>query len=251
MKVKILRYGAYPNQNKVVTHYEDVTFLNENVGWYLTDRDDNNPDFDLLDLVLKVEGVYFVADQIIRKNLLETERIEQWQKRALHLQAYMQQCIDRNQFIQLIYIAVYDALDWDARPLKMQRERWLAEQTKKQRNEERVRQEKIQARKAEFECQRKEKLDAAKIRFMDGDFVELSDFLELCDLTHIEIHPRTLGVFRRSVKAVSPTQISIRMYKGKRDPDLTGCFAVAEELQLRLTARHIPITIPLDKTIIS
>ena len=75
MQVKLLRQAA-GRDDRIVAVYEDVTFLNEHVGWYLIIKDRFCEEDDIVVVVLRVGDVCFAAGSMFRRGMLRKEYIE-------------------------------------------------------------------------------------------------------------------------------------------------------------------------------
>lgn len=144
MKVKILRYAA-GRDDKIVSAFEDVTFENEYTGWYVDcPSDDGCHNWDNIGVIEKVGSVLFVAT-FVSRNALTPVLFKAVAEEAQNLRAAMQRRMSSGKWIPLPYIAAYEALGWDSRPLKCHREHIRKERMKK---EEESRQGVVKARKA-------------------------------------------------------------------------------------------------------
>ena len=75
MQVKLLRQAA-GRDDWIVAAYEDVTFLNEHVGWYPIIKDRFRKANDIVVVVLRVGDVCFEAGSMFRRGMLRKEYIE-------------------------------------------------------------------------------------------------------------------------------------------------------------------------------
>ena len=121
MQVKLLRQAA-GRDDRIVAAYEDVTFLNEHVGWYPIIKDRFREEDDIVVVVLRVGDVCFEAGSMFRRGMLRKEYIEA-----------------RRQWIPSSYVAAFEALGWDARPLKGHRARMRELYAAEDRRREQVR----------------------------------------------------------------------------------------------------------------
>lgn len=117
MQVKLLRQAA-GRDDRIVAAYEDVTFLNEHVGWYPIIKDRFRKANDIVVVVLRVGDVCFEAGSMFRRGMLRKEYIEARTAEARNLRAAVQRRMASCQWIPSSYVAAYEALGWDARPLK-------------------------------------------------------------------------------------------------------------------------------------
>ena len=126
MQVKLLRQAA-GRDDRIVAAYEDVTFLNEHVGWYpiIKDRFRKANDFE--------------AGSMFRRGMLRKEYIEARTAEARNLRAAVQRRMENRQWIPSSYVAAFEALGWDARPLKGHRARMRELYAAEDRRREQVR----------------------------------------------------------------------------------------------------------------
>lgn len=122
MRVKLLRQAA-GRDDRIVAAYEDVTFLNEHVGWYPIIKDRFRKANDIVVVVLRVGDVCFEAGSMFRRGMLRKECIEARTAEARNLRAAVQRRMENLQWIPSSYVAAFEALGWDARPLKGHRAR--------------------------------------------------------------------------------------------------------------------------------
>lgn len=86
MQVKLLRQAA-GRDDRIVAAYEDVTFLNEHVGWYPIIKDRFRKANDIIVVVLRVGDVCFEAGSMFRRGMLRKEYIEARTAEARNLRA--------------------------------------------------------------------------------------------------------------------------------------------------------------------
>lgn len=138
MQVKLLRQAA-GRDDRIVAAYEDVTFLNEHVGWYPIIKDRFRKANDIVVVVLRVGDVCFEAGSMFRRGMLRKEYIEARTAEARNLRAAVQRRMASCQWIPSSYVAAYEALGWDARPLKGHRTRMRELYAAEDRRREQVR----------------------------------------------------------------------------------------------------------------
>lgn len=117
MKTRVLHY-ATGRDDQIVATYKDVTFINRYVGWYVDAQDERHEGRDNISIVERVDGICFVAEFLSRNAAFDKEHLA---AKARNLRAAMQERIAQKQWIPLPYVAAYEALGWDARPLKEHR----------------------------------------------------------------------------------------------------------------------------------
>lgn len=227
MKAKVLHYAA-DRDDKIVATYKEVTFIGKHVGWYVEDKDEKHEGRDTIAIVERVDGICFVAEFLSRNAAFDKEHLAAVEAEARNLRAAMQKRIAQKQWIPLTYVAAYEALGWDARPLKehrdqMRRFREAADRKRKLAQAE-------QAGRA-----RQEQVQRAEEAFRRGGFIPAEHFVGLCRKHGVEIHPRTLGTLRTRIKELSRTQILCRGGgRGTRIPSVDGCSRLIDHLTEKL-----------------
>ena len=206
-------------------------------------------EWDSIALVERIGEVCFVADIRSRNRAFDAEYIRQLSKETLHLQTSMQQRMAALQWIPLPYVAAYEALGWDARPLVAHRKHWagmpgrlwrtvnisrayesrngwLNDNSRPSSSDLRIWRRKIAGRNNYEMPKRISAQDdlSTPIFFWDSALCSTSGFI-----------PRTLGTLRRWVLQLSTSQIRFRKSsKGQRKPRLDGCFEVVTTLTAAL-----------------
>ena len=234
MKTKILKYGTYPRHNDVVRVYADVAIINEYLGFAEGGKDRYNPDYDLFQTILRVNRVCFAVDDVNRAKLTDEGYIRMMTERAKNFQSFILNQMNRGGFVGKIYIAAYEAMGWDAEPLRKHREEYLrCREEKERRSEEARRKLEEQRRREQTELARR-RLDNCRTLLAAGKHISSADFIDLCIIDGIVIPPRTKCVLCRRVAEVSVK--NIRYYaKDATEPSLTGCFKVIAEYIRRNT----------------
>ena len=123
--------------------------------------------------------------------------------------------------------------------LQIIREEKLAERRaeEERREEERKQREAEEARKRqEEEAKERERVIAEGAKFRDGEMISGSDVVELCRMCGINIHLRTVHNLQQVIYVINGKG-SCRYYrqpKGKRKPQLDGCYDTAGKLYKHL-----------------
>ena len=138
MQVKLLRQAA-GRDDRIVAAYEDVTFLNEHVGWYPIIKDRFRKANDIVVVVLRVGDVLFRSRKYVSQRNAPQGYIEARTAEARNLRAAVQRRMASCQWIPSSYVAAYEALGWDARPLKGHRTRMRELYAAEDRRREQVR----------------------------------------------------------------------------------------------------------------
>lgn len=168
MQVKLLRQAA-GRDDRIVAAYEDVTFLNEHVGWYPIIKDRFRKANDIVVVVLRVGDVCFEAGSMFRRGMLRKEYIEARTAEARNLRAAVQRRMENLQWIPSSYVAAYEALGWDARPLKGHRARMRELYAAEDRRREQVRIEREKRRQRQEEARLRTSLKRAEAAFREED----------------------------------------------------------------------------------
>ena len=233
MKTKVLHYAA-GRDDRIVATYKDVTFIDRQVGWYVEARDERHERWDDIAIIERIDGVCFVAEFLSRNAAFDREHLAAVAAEARNLRAAMQERIARKLWIPLPYVAAYEALGWDARPLKEHRT-WMRErQETESRQRRRLHDEREEQRRQARDRERQQTLQRAEEAFRKGEFIRAEHFVDLCDRYGIEIHPRTRGMLRRRIEALSPTHIRYSGGYGNRSPSCNGCTMLIDRLVEKL-----------------
>ena len=230
MKTKVLHYAAR-RKERIIAAYKDVTFINKYVGWYVAAKDERHENWDNIAIVERIDGICFVAEFLSRNAAFDKEHLAAVEAEARNLRAAMQERIAQKQWIPLTYIAAYEALGWDARPLKEHRDYMQALYTAETREQERLQNERKERWHQLGEQERKEVLLQAERDFEEDDPIDTWVFIALCDKYGIKIHPRTLGLLRTRIAYLSRARVRSR---GTYRPSLKGCCELIERLTEKL-----------------
>ena len=143
--------------------------------------------------------------------------------------------MESRQWIPSSYVAAFEALGWDARPLKGYRARMRELYAAEDRRREQVRIEREKRRQRQEEARLRTSLKQAETAFRDGGFVETELFIALCGKYGINIHPRTLGMLQKRIADLSRTQIHCKgVSRGIRTPSLRGYCELIDRLAEKL-----------------
>lgn len=230
MKTKILKYGAYPRHNEVVTAYADVTFLNDHVGYIEEEECDYNPDCDEISIILRMGEVAFEADYACRSILKQKMYLPTMTERASDLHHFVEELMKMGKYVGLIYIAVFDALGWDSRHLQEYRDEYLRRKEEAKRREQAEKERRREQAQHVLEEERNKNLEESRKRFDMGDYIDVETFIGLCERAGIGIHPRTKGTLNKSITDVSKTKIKYIPKRNCRAPGTDGCFKLVEQL---------------------
>ncbi len=227
MKAKVLHYAA-DRDDLIVATYKEVTFIGKHVGWYVEDKDEKHEGRDNIAIVERVDGICFVAEFLSRNAAFDKEHLAAVEDETRNLRAAMQKRIAQKQWIPLTYVAAYEALGWDARPLKEHRDQ--IRRLREAADRERKLAQAEQAGRA-----RQEQAQRAEEAFRRGGFIPAEHFVGLCRKHGVEIHPRMLGTLRTRIKELSRTQILCRGGgRGTRMPSVDGCSRLIDHLTEKL-----------------
>lgn len=230
MKTKILKYGAYPRHNQVVTAHADVTFLNEYVGYSECDKCDYNPDFDHLNVILRVGKVAFEAETVCRIDMMNKTYLPMMTERAKNLQGYVQDLMNKNLYVCLLYISVFMYLGWDSTPLREYRDDYIYRMNEKARREHEERERLKDEEKRIHNEEWNRRLTEGEESFANDDYIANEVFIGLCERAGINIHPRTKGTLKYYVTDVSRKRIKFLPRFDNSTPCLDGCFKLVEQL---------------------
>lgn len=222
MKTRILMYSS-KELNKIVQKYVELDKTSEHVYTFLVDKNKyDDPEQDLLDVVLCTSNVYWREATYQRKTLSQPGFVESEEYLALHLAEHIDQIMRRGDFLKNLYVKIYEELGFNTAPLieyqQKRTERIHTESVRLQQQE--------QAKETQVQQQEQERLESEKEKFNAGNFIDMNDFLALCKQAGVVIPLRTHGTFNARVINVSPKQIEYRIIPKKRAPKLDGCFKI-------------------------
>lgn len=229
MKTKILRYSIQ-KINQVVTDYVELEKVCDNVYTYLYKKDQHREEDDLIAIVLQIENVYFQEGIYNRCFLKAQDLAEIGPAFVAIFHKMIEGIIQRGEFLQILYVRIYEELGRDIAPLLQYREN--RELKLEQQKEERLRKKELADRQAA--AREKERLQTKRDKFIAGGSIEADDFIALCKQEKIKIPLRTHGTLNRSVMEIFHTSIRFQSLKGKRAPKLDGCFALVKTLKQKL-----------------
>ena len=211
MKTRILMYSS-KELNKIVQKYVELDKISEHVYTFLVDKNKyDDPEQDLLDVVLCTSNVYWREATYQRKTLSQPGFVEGEEYLALHLAEHIDQIMRRGDFLKNLYVKIYEELGLNTAPLIEYRQK---------------RTERIHTESVRLQQQEQERLESEKEKFNAGNFIDMNDFLALCKQAGVVIPLRTHGTFNARVINVSPKQIEYRIIPKKRAPKLDGCFKI-------------------------
>lgn len=119
--------------------------------------------------------------------------------------------------------------------LQALREQKLAEREERERErqeEARKRREEEERKKAVEEAKERERLMEEAAKFRDGKSISGCDVVELCRRYGIDIHLRTVHNLQQVIATINGKEQTCQYYRqrGKRRPQLDGCYKTAKEL---------------------
>ena len=107
------------------------------------------------------------------------------------------------------------------------------EEERRQEAEQRRKREEEEARKkAEEEAKEQERLTQEAEKFKQGEAIAGSDVVDLCRRYGIDIHLRTVHNLQQVIATINGKEGTCQYYRqrGKRRPQLDGCYKTAKEL---------------------
>ncbi len=114
----------------------------------------------------------------------------------------------------------FEALGLDTAPLLQAREAYKREQEQKRREQEQKKAEERRVREEQHQLL----LDEHKQKFLEGERITGTMFLEIAKRDGFEIHIRTKGVLGSRVKQLDKSgSITYSRPRGSRSPDFSGC----------------------------
>jgi hypothetical protein len=118
-----------------------------------------------------------------------------------------------------------------------------AEEQRRRLEELHERQEEERKRKEE-EAQERQRVIAEGAKFRDGESISGSDVVELCRMCGINIHLRTVHNLQQVIYVINGKGSCqyYRQPRGKRKPQLDGCYNTAEKLYNHLQEHYNELT---------
>jgi hypothetical protein len=107
------------------------------------------------------------------------------------------------------------------------------EQRRQEAEEKRKREEELRKREAEDAAKEQERLTQEAEKFKNGEAIAGSDVVDLCRRYGIAIHLRTVHNLQQVIYVINGKDETCQYYrqpKGKRRPQLDGCYKTAGEL---------------------
>ena len=106
------------------------------------------------------------------------------------------------------------------------------EREAKRQEEARQRKEEEARKKIEADAKERERLDGEAAKFREGGSISGSDVVELCRRHGIAIHLRTVHNLQQVIANINGKEKTCQYYRtrGKRRPQLDGCYKTAREL---------------------
>lgn len=219
MKAKVFKYKF--DGNTVVAPYMELEPYAEDVYLSLAEKNEyGNENEDYYHVVCKIGNVYFSCGQHLRRTLDKEGHREEAAGYCKNWIANTLQDAANGHHVSLLSIRVFEELGLDTAPLLQAREAYL----KKQEQRRLEQKEKEEEKRRQEEVKRQQELDKEKQKFLDGEYIPATVFLEIIKRDGFKIHIRTKGTFNRHVSALNKSG-SIRYYKqrGCRTPDFSGC----------------------------
>jgi hypothetical protein len=230
-RTKVIRY-SYSKINKVVIRNMNLYKVNDNVYLSEFEKDEFRWEDDRFVFVLKVKDL-FVESDIMSRRWIEDhpEAAEIANKAALTYVEHIEGLVKDKKHIPLLFISVYEELGLDTKSLwDVRAERELLKKEKEQKEAEEKKQKQLEA-----EIKEKDRLEQVKQQFLNGEFINVEDFLVLCKNDGVDIHIRTKGTFYKNVDTLNISgSIYYNKQKGK-NPSFSGCFKAIAQYKIFLT----------------
>ena len=127
--------------------------------------------------------------------------------------------------------------------LQALREQKLAEREAREREREKERKQRLEEeakKKIEEDRKERERLMEEATKFRDGKSISGSDVVELCRRCSIDIHLRTVHNLQQVIVNINGKEGTCQYYRtrGKRRPQLDGCYEVAGKLYYHLQEHY-------------
>ena len=170
MKTRILMYSS-KELNKIVQKYVELEKISEHVYTFLVDKNEyDNPEQDLLGVVLCTSNVYYREATYQRKTLSQPGFVESEEYLALHLTEHIGQIMRRGDFLKNLYVKIYEELGLNPAPLLEYRQK----RTERIHTESVRLQQLKQAKETQAQQQEQERLESEKDKFIAGQFIDTS-----------------------------------------------------------------------------
>ena len=161
MKTRILMYSS-KELNKIVQKYVELDKISEHVYTFLVDKNKyDDPEQDLLDVVLCTSNVYWREATYQRKTLSQPGFVEGEEYLALHLAEHIDQIMRRGDFLKNLYVKIYEELGLNTAPLIEYRQK----RTERIHTESVRLQQQEQAKETQVQQQEQERLESEKEKF--------------------------------------------------------------------------------------
>ena len=127
--------------------------------------------------------------------------------------------------------------------LQALREQKLAEREAREREREKERKQRLEEearKKIEEACKERERLIVVATEFREGKSISGCDVVELCRRCRIDIHLRTVHNLQQVIVNINGKEGTCQYYRqrGKRRPQLDGCYEVAGKLYHHLQEHY-------------
>lgn len=149
---------------------------------------------------------------------------------------YTNYLLEGNSWISASIVKAYEEVLSPYLPvLQEMRRKALEERERREqerREEERRRAEEEARRKAEEEAKEQERLSQEAEKFKQGESISGSDVVDLCRRYGIDVHLRTVHNLQQVIADINGKEETCQYYRtrGKRRPQLDGCYKTAREL---------------------
>ena len=218
----------------------DDAILQEHLSW-LKRYIENHPDTTPEERAAREKNCYENAEG------LQHER----DRKLNQLQAYQnldEVLLSGRQWISVSFIKGYAEVNSPYLPvLQVMRDEALAEreaESQRRRLEELHERQEEERKRKEEEVKERERVIGEGAKFRDGEMISGSDVAELCRMCGISVHLRTLHNLQQVIYVINGKGNCqyYRQPKGKRKPQLDGCYDVAEKLYDYLQEHYNELT---------
>lgn len=185
MKTKVLTYAN--DGNTVCNKYMDISAVHDSENVFISFTDQ----LQRVNLVFKFNDVYYCEGNYNHNQIADNKDVV-----LNHYNTYLVELINKN-WIQSIYIALFEALGMDATTLINKRnEIKVAKEIAAK-----VKQDEKEKQAEDYRQKRLNELNIAKCKLSAGEQISKDDFLELVKQYNIPVHIRTIGMLNKLTKA--------------------------------------------------
>lgn len=213
MKAKVYKYGAYPHDYQIVVRTIDIEQLTGDVYCYLVRKAVTDPKNDKLGVVLHIGENYFEHCQCLRRIISIPVYMKRIKDIAADYEAFVNSEMQKNQYISIMCMTIYESLGINTTPLIQYREQ-RATNNIAERAARKLKEEKLYEINPE-----KQRLATLRQDYIDGKEIKGEDFISICWDDGFVLNTRVLNSLRNSVSSLNKGgTLWLRVKNGKAKP---------------------------------